>query len=202
MSPNRIVWGDTVVSYDQALDDDYLIELKKVQQDLIKVNQAYLQERASKRDQRLLSLVKSDKLPPFDVGDYVLVSYPNGPPHKLSSLYRGPMKIIEKKTPYIFVVADLLSNRESQVHVNRLRLLLVSDNVDEDDLKDLALADSQEFEVEKILEHKGKISAKTKMKFLVKWKDDDKPTWEPYENVQDLAALEDYIHEHPELKVL
>jgi hypothetical protein len=210
VSPHTIIFGDMipdvmvdrVTSYDQALVDDYLYELKKVQEDLIKTNQLYLEEQAKKRDRRSMSVSNGKDPPPFEINNYVLLSYPNGPSSKLSSLYRGPMKIVKKKTDYIFIVKDLLSEREYEVHANRLRMLYVPDNTSDEDLKELAVADSQEFEVEKILEHKGKPTNRSKMKFLVKWMNEDNPTWEPFENVKDLEALEEYIKEHPELQVL
>jgi hypothetical protein len=210
VSPHTIIFGDMIpdvmvdriVSYEQALVDEYLYELKKVQVDLVKSNQLYLEEQAKKRDHRLVSVTNSTGTPPFKVGDYVLLSYPNGPPSKLSSLYRGPMKIKGMKTPYIFFVVDLLNNREYEVHANRLRVLKLAENITEDDLKELALADSQEFEVDQIVDHKGKPTSKVKMKFLVKWKHDEELTWEPYDTVKDLEALELYIQDHPELKVL
>ena len=57
----------------------------------------------------------------FAAGDYVLLTYPNRPPNKLAGMYRGPMVITSMDRPDLVKVRDLITNKESMVHANRLR---------------------------------------------------------------------------------
>ena len=54
-----------------------------------------------------------------------------------------------------------------------------------------------------IIEDRGNPKNKRRMEFLIRWKGyepaDD--TWEPYATVKDLAALDVYSKEHPELNM-
>ena len=57
----------------------------------------------------------------FAAGDYVLLTYPNRPPNKLAGMYRGPKFITSMDRPDLVKVRDLITNKESMVHANRLR---------------------------------------------------------------------------------
>ena len=64
--------------------EDYLVKLREGQDMLIKSTRDYL-----KKIQRKLSVdgkAKCKNVTKFEVGDYVLLQYPNKPPDKLSSL--------------------------------------------------------------------------------------------------------------------
>jgi len=64
---------------------------------------------------------KNSELPKFAAGDYVLLTYPNRPPNKLAGMYRGPLVITLMDPPDLIKVRDLISNKESMVHANRIR---------------------------------------------------------------------------------
>ena len=74
-----------------------------------------------------------------------------------------------------------------------------------DELTKIAAADLDEFVVEKILDHKPNGPKRTlplsKYTFLVKWKDFEEPTWEPYVNLKSLTPFEEYSLLHPHLKL-
>ena len=57
----------------------------------------------------------------FNIGDYVLITYPNRPPHKLAPKLRGPLIIVDKSHPDIFVCRDLVTEKDISVHIERLR---------------------------------------------------------------------------------
>jgi hypothetical protein len=219
VAPAKIIFGDMLpleVSMDMSVTlsedmsasgnfvhvQDYLSELKRVQFELIAASQKHLEDEAEHRENRILSVGKSDKNT-FSVGDYVLLSYPNRPPSKLSSLYRGPMIIESREREDLFHVLDLVSNKVYPVHVSRLKKLVVPAGFTREQLKDLALNDHQEFKVDHIVDHRGDPRRKAGMEFLVRWlgyePEDD--TWEPYRNVKDLAALDEYSSAHPELRL-
>jgi hypothetical protein len=64
----------------------------------------------------------------------------------------------------------------------------------------LAAADMGELEVIGILEHRGSAKKRLEMEFLVDWSDGEK-TWETWETVKKLAAVERYIEDHPEARL-
>jgi hypothetical protein len=190
------------VSYDQVPINTFLQELKSVQLALISASQRHLAEAATKREHRVVSVELSDENS-FQVGDYVLLKYPNRPPNKLSSLYRGPMIIHEKEREDIFQVLDLVTNKVYQTHINRLVKLKLQAGIGRAQLLALAAADIAEFEVEEILSHRGTPHRRSSMEFLVRWKGEEPAddTWEPWSNVKDLVAMDVYSHKNPSLKL-
>jgi hypothetical protein len=139
----------------------------------------------------------------FAIGDYVLLTYPTQPPHKLSPIYRGPLLIIDKVREDIFKLKDIISGKVNNFHVDRLRIF-VHTNATEEQLLLLAAADKDEFVVESIIAHRKASRSKKAYEFRVRWQgyeiDDD--TWLPYRNVKDLAALDTYFIEHQELRTV
>jgi putative transposase len=205
LPPAQLLFGDmlpinvsvVVESNDVSVPvADYLKKLKEKQLELIAAIQQFLSENAEKCDRESDLTVK---LPEYDVGDYVLLSYPS----KLAGLYRGPMVIHNKVRKDIYEVLDLISNKVSQVHLSRLHALVLPPDATREDMLHLAGIDHDEFIVEAIVDHRGNPKKKKNMEFLIRWKGyepaDD--TWEPYSTVKDLAALDDYSKEHPELNL-
>jgi hypothetical protein len=137
----------------------------------------------------------------FKVGDYVLVVYPTRPPHKLSPIYRGPMKIVKKARDDIFELRDLITEKNIPFHVDRLRIFNKEVNITEEDLKELAAADKDEFVVEAIVGHRGTLNKRSSMEFRVRWQgyDESEDTWLPLREVKDLVALDQYQMLNPEL---
>jgi hypothetical protein len=73
------------------------------------------------------------------------------------------------------------------------------------ELTKIAAADLDEYVVEKIIDHRPIGETRTiplsKYYFLVKWKDFDETTWEPYSGVKNLEPLDEYNEAHPGLKI-
>jgi len=209
LAPAQLLFGDMlplnvsiiVESSDASVPaTEYLKKLKEKQLELIQASQKFLQDNAEKREEKSDLIVE---LPEYDVGDYVLLSYPSRPPTKLAGLYRGPMMVHKKIRKDIYEVLDLITNKVSQVHHSRLHALVVPPDATPDDLLVMAGIDRDEFVVEAIIDHRGDPKKKKDIEFRIRWKGyepaDD--TWEEYATVKDLEALDVYSKEHPELKL-
>ena len=137
----------------------------------------------------------------FEVGDYVLLQYPNKPPDKLSGLYRGPMEIISIDRIDIIKVRDLTTDKVSSVHTSRLRPFRHPAEMTKEEIEVLSAVDLDEYYVEKIVAHEGKGRNPKNWKFKVRWfgYEPEEDTWLNWTAVKDLAALDTYSKEHPEL---
>ena len=178
---------------------DYLKALQSKQLSLIQATQAYIKNKIEKRDAKVSIIDKRN----FDVGDYVLLSYPSRPPSKLAGLYRGPLIVHRKLREDIYEVMDLITDRIYQVHISRIHALNLPSTVDRDELLRIAGIDHNEYVVEAIVNHRGNPRKRRDMEFLVRWKgyEPGDDTWEPYATVKDLAALDEYSAAHPELNL-
>ena len=130
----------------------------------------------------------------FEVGQYVLLKYPNKPTGKLSGLYRGPIEIVAMDRSNIVQVRDLTTDKVSVVYTSKQPAEMTSE-----ELKELAGIDVDE----EILcwEDWGRIFKN--WKFRVRWEgyEPDGDSWLNWNAVKDLAALDTYSQEHPELKL-
>jgi hypothetical protein len=209
ISPAQVLFGDMIPTnpyIDMTVTEEtvpmaaYLSKLKEKQLVLIRETQLYLDKRTAERDARAEVIVD---LPVYQVGDYVLLTYPSRPPTKLAGLYRGPMTVHKKMRNDIYEVLDLISNKIFQVHINRLHKLLLSPESTPEEMLRIAGVDMNEHLVEAIVAHRGNVKKRNKLEFLVRWVglEPSEATWETYANVKDIAALDTYSKEHPELKL-
>jgi len=130
---------------------DYLKALQSKQLSLIQATQAYIKDKMEKRDAKVSIIDKRN----FDVGDYVLLSYPSRPPSKLAGLYRGPLIVHRKLREDIYEVMDLITDRIYQVHISRIHALNLPSTVDRDELLRIAGIDHNEYVIEAIVNHRG-----------------------------------------------
>jgi hypothetical protein len=172
--------------------EDYVSRLCELQRILIEASQKHQQAVVAERLER-----QPQAREDLDVGDYVVVSYPNRPPNKLTPRWRGPLVVVARNGS-LCTCQDLLTLKSTDYHVSRLRrydMSLTADPVD------IAAKDADEWKVEAIVEHVG--SNKRNLQFRVRWEgfghEDD--TWLPYADVRDLQALDAYGREHPELRL-
>ena len=95
-----------------------------------------------------------------------MLTYPNHPPNKLAGIYRGPMAITAIDQPDLVKVRDLITNKESMVHANRICPLYRS--MPKEQIEALAATDLDEFYVEQIIGHSvtGKNPKKWKFRVL------------------------------------
>lgn len=189
---------------------DYIAALQARLQNAITASNNYLEAQAQLRKAKYHEILEDQLvISDLQVGDYVLVTYPTRPPHKLSPLYRGPFTVVEILGDNRVRVSDFNSAKTFLYHVDRLRLFKCADNVMPDELAQLAAADSDEFIVEAILGHRRSPLApprkrgRNTLEFLVRWEgfDPASDSWEPYSNVRSCAALDVYSQAHPELRL-
>jgi Chromo (CHRromatin Organisation MOdifier) domain len=207
VAPAQVIFGDMIPA-SQAIDmtstdgsvpvSEYLRVLKTKQLALIQATQEYLKQQSDIKDGKTDLIVE---LPNYDIGDYVLLSYPSRPPSKLAGLYRGPLVVTRKLRKDLYEVTDLITNKLSQVHISRMHVLVVPPDATRDDILRLAGLDHHEYVVESIIDHKGNSKRKRDMEFLIRWKgyEPSEDTWEPYATVKDLVALDEYSKLHPDL---
>ena len=88
---------------------------------------------------------------------------------------------------------DLITRKEKVVHVTRLKEFIF--NPKTTDPQDIARRDYLEFFVEAIRSHRGPISKKNDLQFLVKWLNypESENTWEPYGALRLVDKLHDYL---------
>jgi hypothetical protein len=207
LSPAQVIFGDMlpigpsiIVSVTDRViqSNEYLETLRKNQLWLIQESQKFLEENATVREGK--GNVITD-YPSFDIGDYVLLSYPSRPPSKLAGIYRGPLVVHRKIRDDLYEVRDLVSDTISQVHISRMHALRVPPESTEADILQLAALDHDEYVVDSIADHRRIGTRKHNLEFLVRWLgyEPSEDTWEPYSTVKDLAALDQYLAAHPEL---
>jgi hypothetical protein len=207
-APAKLIFGsilsdvgfDVLAMNTEVAVSEYLGKLQETQLELIRVSREHLEGQARQRDARLPLEYTVD----FQVGDYVLLAYPSRPPNKLSAMYRGPLRIVSRERSDLYELLDLVSNKLLKVHLSRLRKLHLDDSTTIEDILRIAGIDQGEFVVSEILDHRWVGSRnKRQLEFLVRWENyepgDD--TWEPLDNLKDVAALDAYSQAHPELKL-
>lgn len=161
--------------------------LLTLQARLVKISQDLLQATDAKH---LAST--SPTLTEFAIDTHVLVAYEAGPPTRLHTRWRGPMKILSRhKSEYLLL--DLVTGKEKTFHVKNMRIFRF-DPLSVDPL-DVARRDYSEFFVEKIIEHKGDFRKVSTLTFKVRWLryTDEYDTWEPWKNLRNLAPLHEYL---------
>ena len=116
----------------------------------------------------------------FDVGDLVLVSYPEKPTDKLTPLWRGPL-VVQRVEHQTYYCQDLVTMQVSPFFVTRLKLYQDNETIAP---MELAAADRNELIVNSIVGHMGDPKSRKSMKFKVHWQnlESSDDTWEPWEN--------------------
>jgi hypothetical protein len=124
----------------------------------------------------------------FDVGGYVLLSYLVRPPSKLAARWAGPFRITSKDGNNV-VLEDLTGGPEKTVDVSRLKHFIVAPGVN---VQAVAAADLGEAQVQAVLGHRGTARNRKDLQFHIQWTDGD-DTWEQWERVRRLEAVDVYI---------
>ena len=126
---------------------------------------------------------------------YVLVHYRTGlPPTRLHTNWKGPMRVI-KGLISRYTLLDLITGKEKDYHVSDMKPF-VFDSALVDPL-DIARRDQLEFFIEKISDHRGKLSHRKSLQFFVSWMgyDQSYDSWEPYADLRDSDHLHSYLRE-------
>ena len=144
----------------------------------------------------------------FPDGSYVLAKYHStdgvvrhrGPPNKLLSILRGPLKVVSHVDDR-YTIRSLITGRDEEIHVTELRAFIHATMATEDALRDIARRDHQNaFVIEAVLAHKGPRYARRLMEFLVRWEGygPDADEWTPYSELRDTAPLHEYLFAQPQ----
>jgi hypothetical protein len=158
-----------------------------IQEKLVKISQDLLKAQDAKHlNQNAIAITE------FDIGTHVLVAYEAGPPTRLLTRWRGPLKILRRhKSEYVLL--DLVTGKEKTFHVKNMRIFHF------DPLKvsplDVARRDYDEFFVEKIVDHKGDFRKVSTLTFKVRWLhySSEYDSWEPWKNLRNSVQLHEYL---------
>ena len=206
--PAKVIYGDRVSPYRGLLTSwpesqevknlhyhDYVKQLNSQLRDIVAASQRHLQRKIDERKR------ESPEEPTiFEVGSYVLVSYPEQAPDKLMATWRGPYLVVRRDNQ-TYYCRDMITGVVTPFFIDRLKVYFASNELSNEEV---ALRDKDEYYVDKILEYQGNPKRKKTLRFKVRWLgySDEDDSWEPYASVRECKALELFIEEHPELKVL
>ena len=152
-------------------------------------------------EQRKLERVRAgSKTSPVGAGDLVLIRYPARPPSKLHERVAGPFQVVQRKGNLIFA-KDLTSERVLERDAEMVIPFLQPYPMSQEELRKVAARDMNEVGVTALINHRGTVKKRAAMEFQVQW-DDGEITWEPWDVVKKLEALDKYIKDHPQLKAL
>jgi hypothetical protein len=132
----------------------------------------------------------------FAIGSYVLVDYPQNMmgthrPHKLMAMRRGPYKVISRKdNTYTICNAATKKIQSKQIHLLRP---YYHDPARTDPTKEALKDYVDQYIVERIISHKGRLARKRELTFQVKWLGFEEITEEPWETLRDNAVLHVYL---------
>ena len=205
IKPSQIMFGN-IINLDESIlgpsstttNDD----LPTSVQEMITMQNSLIEKATSLRkvsdNQRLSNhdLPLSDYAP----GTLVLIQYAKQPPTRLHTKWFGPMRVIsnDKST---YTLLDLVTKKERQIHVTRIKEFLFSPSADP---FDIARRDYLEYYVEEILTHRGNIKKVSTLQFLVKWLgySSSENSWEPWANLRLVAPLHDYLRSRKLAKLI
>jgi hypothetical protein len=170
------------------LETSYVLQLQQAYERLLDETALHVVAEQELMHQQYAELVPTE----FVVGGYVLMSYVVRPPSKLAARWAGPYRITQKAGNNV-TLEDLTGGPEKHVDVSRLKHFIVAPGVD---VQAVAAADMGEAQVDAVIAHRGTVRNRTTLEFQVQWSDGD-TTWEPWERVRKLQAVDDYIKLHP-----
>ena len=203
-TPNQMVFGSSVLSLhlrrspttSPVIVSEYVKDVESRMQEIQIASAKHLDEMLKAK------MKKQQNVTTFDVGDYILMSWPdNKRPDKLSPKLQGPFEVVKtpEKTdnpPSVYVVKNLTTNNNESVHVSRL---YPYDATTTHSPTAVAALDHDEWIVEKILDHRPKPLPKQlkKREFKVQYHgygtSDDDVDWLSYLDVKDLEAYSRYM---------
>jgi transposase InsO family protein len=154
------------------------------------------------RDDRHMML-QNTSLTEYKTGSYVLLCYPDtqqrpGPPSKLMTNIRGPMKVVKQLRQGNYTLEDLTTGKETRAHVSRMVPFYYDDRYIDPRL--VANKDRHLHELEEVLKHAGERAQPKSLRFLARWQKQNgvrpRDTWEDYTTIKNTEALHRYLLKH------
>jgi hypothetical protein len=108
--------------------------------------------------------------------------------------------VVQRKGNLIFA-KDLTSERVLERDAEMVIPFLQPYPMSQEELRKVAARDMNEVGVTALINHRGTAKKRATMEFQVQW-DDGEITWESWDVVKKLEALDKYIKDHPQLKAL
>ena len=180
------------VPYDEIQFDNQPKDLQKFMLD----NQAKLIEKT--REYRLQCdknhivsrRIKDTDITKYSIGEYVLCSYPDRPPTRTHTTWKGPLRVVSCDKSNV-KIEDLITQKQSVVHISRLKPFVIDETSTP---QDVARHDYHEFVVVKILDHTNN-RLKSKMTFKVRWLDQEnnEDSWNTWKDLRDNTKLHLYL---------
>jgi hypothetical protein len=141
---------------------------------------------------------KKDPFGMFPDGSFVLVEYNNpfrkGPSSKLKPYLKGPVRVVSSVGDK-YTIQDLVTMKLETVHLSRLKEF--EGPLTEERATELAIRDTDQFLIEKVLKHFGSPKGKkSQLFFEVKWLGYEKTTREPWANLKKNDKLHEYLRSH------
>ena len=181
---------------DSKFFKDWIENRNEAQQEVLRAS-SDLQTKL--REEHLASLPK-EKVTAFEIGSWVLIQPHMNPltgrratGDKLTPYWAGPYQVQSQTDANTYVLRDTVQDKTFNRHVKDLHRF----NYDPQftDPSAVALIDRREFVIEKVLDHRGEVTSKKSLEFLVKWKGytDDFNLWLPWKEVMYVTALHEYL---------
>ncbi len=195
-SPMQLVYGRTLtleqpaVLLDVASEEFHSAAACRIR-DLVKYNVALSlseQDKAEKAKRARLPAPVSRRTP-----KWVLVKYPERPPSKLLSTYRGPMKVhaVTQREGHTvaYTVSDAWNPSAQRLKVDAARVSLFNQgDLTDAQVEELSATDVHEYGVDRILQSRD---SPTGPEYLVEWTgyEPEEATWEPEDALKHLSAF-------------
>ena len=168
---------------------EYMTQLVAAYNVLLDLTSVHIDKEQKKLLARYADVVPTD----FPVGSLVLVSYLTRPTSKLHTRKAGPFLVMSRAANNV-VIQNLTSGAEKTMDVSRLAPFYGSGSTSRDQA--IAAADLGEVVVDYIFAFKGNPKVQKSLTFHVRWEDGEE-TWEAWEVVRKLTALDDFIIANP-----
>ena len=141
---------------------------------------------------------EGEELSSHVAGSYVLVKYPQsaygrGPPTKLLPFWRGPIRV-ESVEGSKYHLRNIVNGKNSDYHLQLLKPFFYDERFVNP--VEIAIAEYDEYLVDKILEHKFLGGDKNNLVCRVSWMGYQETSWEPWTNLKLVKPFHVYAAVH------
>ena len=201
VSPSQLLYGNAI-DVDTGIllpQDEITINTESMsisssrmlhaQNELIRITRELLEE-----SDRLHMAGETHDPTEYEVGSFVLVSHRTGPPTRMHTTWRGPMRVVSVSHSE-YTLLDLVNNKQTVFSMTQLKPFLFDPSITNP--VDVARRDYLEFFIEKVIGMRGDITRYNSLEFHVKWLnyDDTKNSWEPWKNLRCTEQLHKFLIE-------